>query len=587
MKLKNYILLFILIAVQSTFAQVKFEARVSKRQLGINERLRIEFSMNQEGDNFNPPSFAGFEVLMGPSQSVSHSWINGKRSFSKVYAYVLSPKRKGNITITTATIEIEDKIYKTKPLKIVVTSSITQPKNPNDPNYIASKNIHLVTEVSKTTPYLNEAITVTQKLYVHPSINISDFSTIKDPKLTGFWSQDVSNKQLKVERGEYKGSPFNYVVLKRTVLYPQTVGSIKIQPLVLDVEVNIPTSRRDFFGRPLYQSVHQKVSAQLKIITVKALPELGKPNNFTGAVGQFEFDVTTNKTTLKSGESLKAIVQVKGKGNLKLFQLPKLVVPSSLEVYEPEHKESVRTNYAGMRGVIKDTYTIVPQYQGNYPIPELEFSYFNPKTAKYVTLKSVIHQVSVLTGAINTAVVNTPETNKTPQKVVETTNQFRSFQTQATLIPIAKHQFFKTTLFWCLLLLPLLLIPMVLIVKRSSKKSANDVRGNKLRKADKLAKKFLSEAKKNLNHKAEFYESLHKALHNYLKAKLQIETSDFSTDKIRSTFDSNQIDNGTTNEFIQLIENCNLARFTPISETTMQQDYEKAVQVINAIDKVL
>jgi len=584
MKLKNYILLFILIAVQSTFAQVQFEARVNKTQLGINERLRVEFSMNQEGDNFNPPSFSGFEILMGPSQSVSHSWINGKRSFSKVYAYVLSPTKKGNITIAPAAIEIDDQVYRTKPIKILVTSAISKPKNPNNPNYIASENIHLVTEVSNSSPYVNEAITLTQKLYVHPSINISDFNTIKDPKLTGFWSQDVSNKQLKVERGEYKGSPFNYVILKRTVLYPQTVGAIKIKPLVLDVAVNVPTKRRDFFGRPLYQSVHQKVSAQLKTIRVKALPETGKPENFTGAVGQFEFDVTTNKTTLKSEESLKAVVQVKGIGNLKLFQLPKLVVPSSLEVYEPEHKENVRTTYAGMQGVIKDTYTVVPQYQGNYPIPELEFSYFDPKAEKYVVLKSITHQVEVLTGAIN----NTGQlADKKATQVVEQTHQFRSFQTQTKLIPIGKPHFFRTILFWCLLLLPLVLIPIVWVVRKITNKSKNDVRGHKLRKADKLAKKFLSEAKKNLNDKTLFYESLHKALHNYLKAKLQIETSEFSADKIKNIFEENKIASSTANQFIQLIENCNLARFTPISGAEMQQDYKTAVQVINAIDKDL
>ncbi len=589
MKSKKHIFLFLLIAVQSLFAQVKFEARVSKRQLGINERLRIEFSMNQEGDNFKAPSFTGFDVVGGPSQSVSHSWINGKRSFSKVYAYILSPKKKGNITIAPASIEIEDKIYQTKPLQLLVTSPITKPTNPNDPNYVASQNIHLVTEVSNTSPYLNEAITVTQKLYIHPSIGISDFNTLNAPKLTGFWSQDVSDKQLKIERGEYQGSPFNYVVLKRTVLYPQTTGKIKIKPLTLDVLVSIPTNRRDFFGRPLKQTVHQKVSAQLKIIDVKSLPEAGKPDGFTGAVGQFEFDVTVDKTTLKSEESLKATVLVSGEGNLKLFQLPKLVVPSSLEVYEPEHKENVRTNYAGMRGIIKEIYTIVPQYKGTYPIHPLSFSYFNPKTAKYITLKSVSHVVDVLTGKTNQNPVNNTNNKQGTQQqnVVTNKNQFQSFQTKTTLVPMTKHQFFRSNMFWYMLLLPLLIIPLVFVLKQFRANAKQDVRGNKLRKADKLAKKFLSEARKNLNDKETFYESLHKALHNYLKAKLQMETSEFSTDKIKSIFNKKGIDATTSSQFIQLIENCNLARFTPVSSIAMQQDYESAVHVINAIDKVL
>jgi len=585
MKQKKYIFLLIVLVSQFVLGQVKFEARVSKKQLGINERLRIEFSMNKEGDNFRAPSFNGFDIVGGPSQSVSHSWVNGKRSFSKVYSYVLSPSKKGDITIGSAAIEINGQVYKSKPIKIRVTNSITKPTNPNDPNYVAAQGIHLVTELSKTNPYLNEAIVLTQKLYVHPSISISDFNTLNEPKLTGFWSQDISDRQLTIERGEYQGNPYNYVVLKRTVLYPQTIGKIKIKSLKLDVLVNVPTNRRDFFGRRLSQTVHQKVSTQQRIINVKALPEAGKPEGYTGAVGQFDFDVTVDKNTLKSGESFKAVVRVKGVGNLKLFELPKLVVPSSLEVYEPEHSEKVKTSYLGMQGQIKDTYTIVPQYKGNYPIKPVSFSYFNPKTEQYVTLNSVQHNIDVLTGSVNTNASNSESSPQ--QKTIAKTHKFRSFKTETTLLPISKKHFFRTKLFWMLLLLPLLFIPLFWLIRKFKTNRKKDVIGNKQRKADKLAKKYLSEAKKNLNNKEAFYESLHKSLHNYLKAKLHLETSEFSQDKLQTIFAKNKVDSATSQQFLKLLDNCNLARFTPISATEMQKDYNAAVQVIHAIDKIL
>ena len=128
---------------------------------------------------------------------------------------------------------------------------------------------------------------------------------------------------------------------------------------------------------------------------------------------------------------------------------------------------------------------------------------------------------------------------------------------------------------------------MVLVVVKKKKLIANDVVGGKIKRADKLAKKFLSEAKKNLNNKEQFYESLHKSLHNYLKAKLQVETSEFSKEKIAAIFSENEIDQETTALFVNLIEACNLARFTPISSDAMQQDYETAVSVISAIDKTI
>ena len=588
MKLKTHILFLLLLVTQLLSAQVEFTAKVSKKKLGINERLRVDFVMNSEGDNFSPPAFTGFTVVGGPSQSVSHSWINGKRSFSKTYTYILSPTKRGRFTIKQAKIVIEDEVYKTIPVAVEVVAAIAKPKDPNDPDYVAQENIHLVAEISNTSPYLNEAITIKYKLYVGPSVNVSNFNPIDNPKFADFWSQNIDIKQFKIEQGTYKGQDYKFVVLRKSVLLPQKTGKLAIEPLTLDVVVNVPTNRRDFFGGRQYQSVHQKVAAGNRTINVKPLPEAGKPASFTGAVGEFEFDVTATKTALKSGESLQATVKVSGRGNLKLFELPKLVVPSSLEVYEPEHKENVRTNLAGMGGAISDTYTIVPQYKGNYPVSKLEFSYFSPKTASYHTLNSLEHIVEVLTGPTNTDAVN--QSNNTVvanQNVIGKNNQFRSFHTSSNLVSTHITQFFKSTLFWSLLLLPLLVIPGVLLFQKKKELIANDVKGNKIRKADKLAKKFLSEAKKNLNSKDAFYESLHKSLHNYLKAKLQIETTEFSKEKITAVFEENSIHTDTTVSFVSLIEECDLARFTPISSDAMQQDYDKAVRVISEIDKAV
>ena len=92
--MKKYIII-LLLTIQGAFAQVQFVAQVSKNSIGINERLRIDFAMNEDGDNFSPPSFEGFKIVGGPSQSVSYQWINGKKSFDKTYSYYLIPLKKG------------------------------------------------------------------------------------------------------------------------------------------------------------------------------------------------------------------------------------------------------------------------------------------------------------------------------------------------------------------------------------------------------------------------------------------------------------------------------------------------------------
>ena len=588
MKFIKHISILCLILVTSiTSAQVKFEAKVSKKKLGVNERLRIDFEMNQDGDNFVPPSFKDFAVVGGPNTSVSNSWSGGKRSYSKTYSYFLAPKKRGKFTIKQATIEIEGETYKTFPITINVTAAVNKPNSPPGASDIASENIHLVAEVSKANPYLNEAITVVYKLYVSPETGVSNWREKDNPRYNDFWSQNIEIKGLNIQKGQYKGEDYRYVVLRKTVLYPQKTGKLKLEPLVLDITVEVPTNRTDIFGRPIMTKVPKTVTAGSRTINVKSLPEVDKPSDFKGAVGDFSFNVKTTKSQLNATESLQAKIQVTGKGNLKLFELPKLTVPSSLEVYEPEHKENVRTNLAGMHGSISDTYTIVPQYRGKYPIPTISFSYFDLKTESYKRITSDEIVIDVLEGPMATNTnTNTTESN-TKQTVRPNTNTFAFIKTASNWADIKSQPFFKTKGFWSLLLLPFLAIPLAIIIRKKQDERSADVQGNRVRKADRLAKKYLSAAKKALGKKEAFYIALEKALHNYLKAKLNIETSDFNKERIERLLLERNVESHVVSEFISILENCELARYTPITQVTMQNDYDKSAKTISLIDKQL
>ena len=588
MKFKNYILLIAIFVTSFMSAQVTFETKVSKKKLGINERLRIDFIMNEDGDNFNPPSFKNFTVI-GPNQSISNSWLNGERSYSKTYSYFLIPKKRGKFTITQATIEINGETYKTLPVKIEITAAVDKPTDPNDPNYVASENIHLVTEITKTNPYLNEAITIVYKLYASPNVRLSNLRELDNPRYNDFWSQNIAIKELKLENGTYKGEDYHYVVVRKMVLYPQKTGKLVLEPLSLNISVDVPTNRRDFFGGRVMQTVHKTIATPSRTITVKTLPESGKPDNFTGAVGDYNFKVTTTKKELKATEALQATIEVSGKGNLKLFKLPRLTLPSSLEVYEPEHVEKVSTNLNGMQGKISDSYTIVPSYQGKYPIPSISFSYFDLKTERYKTISSKELIIDVTDGPTNSNLSSkgTLVTANNKKQIVLSNEQFSSFKTKPNLVSISHKHFFKTNLFWSVLLLPFLAIPIAIFIRKKKGERDRDIVGMKVRRANKLARKYLSEAKKVLGNKEAFYNALERALHNYLKAKLHIETSEFSKDKIKELLIEKAISENTIIEFNNLLKSCELARYTPFSNVEMQQDYDKAASVISTIDKQL
>jgi len=583
------ILILLFLATNSLLAQVQFEAKVSKNSLGINERLRIEFTMNADGDNFQPPNFeaSGFRIVGGPSQSVSQSWINGKSSFNKSYIYILLPTQKGTLTIKQATIEINGQIYKTSPVKINVTNAVQIPKDPNEmPAITADDNLYLVADISKTNPYLNEPITVVYKLYFSYNIGITNWRELNKPKYNDFWSQNIDIKQLVAQDGMFKGERYRYVVLRKTVLYPQKSGKLEIEPLSLDIDCQVPTNRRNWWGQPLLTEDSKRVSAGSKVITVKPLPEKGKPEDFTGAVGRFDFKVKPSKTLLKNGESFDLDVSVTGTGNLKLFTLPKPILPSALEMYDPVHDENVSTPLTGMTGKIADKYTIIPQYKGNYQIKPLRFTYFDLGSSSYKTITSQPITINVLDGP-SVATNSSTSTTDIAKNKIEATKTFAYNKQKTSLIPMEKEDFIGSGLFYSLVLLPFLAIPLLIVGKRRKEASDNDLVGNKIKKSNALAKKYLSEAKKHLGNKEPFYIALEKALHNFLKAKLNIETSEMSKEKIIELLLSKNAHSETITDFIKLTENCELARYAMSSESAIQQDYEKAVEIISELEKQL
>jgi len=586
MKLKFYISLFIcLLSISLVAQEATLKAKVSKNKLGVNQRLRIEFSIDKQGgDNFSPPKFTNFRVVGGPSQSVSQSWINGKVTFSQSYTYIIQPKRKGAFSIASASIKIGGKFIKSEPVKVIVLDPVEIPKNPNDPNYVAQQNIHLVAEISKTNPYVGEGIYVEYRLYVSENVSVYDTSISEAPKYNGFWNQDIKVNGFPVKMGKYNGENYRYIVLQKALLIPTKTGKLSIDPMRMDIVIGVPSGRADFFGNAITKNIRREFASTKKIIRPKSLPLEGKPANFAGAVGDFNFSVALSKDILKANETSQVQVKISGKGNLKLFELPTVETPAELEMYQPERKERVRVNASGLSGAVTDTYTVVPLYKGKYKIPSISFSYFNPKEKKYKTIATEDFFVDVQEGK-ELITLDTSSVRK--QEVISTGKNFRYIATKTNFITAKKIDFFKSNLFYVLFLLPLIAIPIGVFIGKKIEERSNDILGNKTRKAEKLAKKYLSKAQKQLGKKEAFYEALERALHNYLKAKLGVETAEISKEKITEILKGKNVEATAIHQFIEVLKNSDFARYTPFTATEMKEEFERAKAVIVQLDKQL
>ena len=601
-----FYILFFFTTVASA-QEVSFKAQPSRTSLGENEYLRVDFTMNKEGDNFSPPAFEGFEVT-GPTQSISHSWINGNRSFSKTYTYMLHPKRKGKLAVGAASIFIEGKEYKTKPFTIEVTDAVSHPRNaqatppPSNPfsgfpfgfdpfgNEEAQpvqiieptkEQLFMTAEVSDRQLYVNQPLTITYRIYIDARFGIAGLEKVDEPRYANFWSQQLLEK-VQISEVNRNGRPFRCITLKQILLYPQQVGEQQIDPFSCSLVLQLPSNQVDFFGNRSYITSTRTLQTTATKIKVLPLPEEGKPANFSGAVGHFSLSMNFPTRSLNAGETAEGEVVIAGKGNFKLFDMPKLTFPPALEVYAPKEKEHLTNSASGINGDITHTYTIVPQYKGKFPVPALNFSFFNPDTQQYETLSSENMTIEVLSGEEYKSAHQEQAQGATSQQA-----QFQPLKEASELLPIHKPIFFASTGFYLCWLLPLCLIPLVLILWYSYQKRNDNTIENRSRKTSRLAKKYLSAAKKNLTNKEAFYEALERGLHNYLKAKLHIETSELSKEKVQELLSEKQVAPDTLQDFVQLLTNCEMARYAPYTQTDIDNDYQQAAAIIALLDKQL
>ena len=575
---KKTFILFLAINSFVLSAQVNFEASVSKSKLALNERLRIDFVMNQNGDNFSPPEFENFQIIGGPNQSIKTSYVNGERKFSKTYSYFLKPLKKGKLSINQASIEIDGEIYKSLQIEVLITDSVKQPSD-STTQYYNDDDIELRALISKGSPYLNEPITVVYKLYYKAPINISDARETETPKFKDFWSQTIKIPQLKVTREIYKGQNYNVVEWRKVVLYPQKIGELEISPLSLNLVLDVPTDKRDFFGNVIYDQTSQIISTGIRRIIVKDLPQLGKPASFSGAVGNFEFDVILNKNSLRATESFQAELKVKGNGNLKLFDLPDILVPNSMELFEPEREELISTNLSGMSGSVSKFFTVIPRFQGNFPIEEVEFSYFDPDTEKYKVLKSPRLTIDVYDGPVIS------NTNNNNSNIITSNDSFRFIKLNGNLREVKNDVFFQSQFFYALATTPFILLLSFLLFtayKRNKKESSSEL----IRIEERKIHKMIDSAKESIGDKILFYDKIEKAIIKSLIVKFSIRMEALNKEKIQQIGQEKGLTKDDVLLIIKLIENCEKAKYSRSSDSIMNKDLESAKKVISSILKV-
>ncbi|AGC76273.1 oxygen tolerance protein BatD [Nonlabens dokdonensis] len=374
--MKQLIYIFFFLISSLGVAQVSFTATSNKNRIDVKDTLRLEFKINQYGHDFKPPNLEKFQIINGPNKLFSQKWINGEEKVGFTYEYYVKPISKGRIVIESATIKYLEEIYETKSIKIRV-SDVTD-LYPTD---FASRleTIKLVADVTSTNVYLNEPIVLEYKMYIHDSLSIYKDNIISEPKFPDFIVEKLTfDKKIKDDTCNEKKC--RSLIIGRVVIYPKKEGELIIEPLKFDLGINFKLTKIDSLKMSEYGYVQKIVSSDSITIVVNSIPVNGKPDGFYNAIGNFNLESEISKSTVGLNDEFVVNIKLKGTGNLNQILLPELPIPSGLKLIRKESNNEVMKNH------IFDKYIISSSIKGEFEIPSIKFSYFDPVQKKYFNL---------------------------------------------------------------------------------------------------------------------------------------------------------------------------------------------------------
>ena len=611
--------LFVLAIFSASAAEkVTFEAN-SPLTVAVGEPFRVEFALNAMPDDgtFKAPAFEGFDVIAGPAEARGQSIQIVNNAMTRVInytiTYVLVPQGAGNVTVGAAEIAVEGTTYRTKPLAIEVvdegkapggggSAAGGQPQRREEASSesaaqskVAKDDILLRAIVSRTSVFKGEPLRVTFKLYER--VPVVGYNDVKFPSFNGFWAQELNVDGYKWQRETYKGKVYDARVIKETLLYPQQLGKLYIEQFSLTVIAQIVTQNPqggslfdNFFGNgQSVEEVRKTLTAAPIQITVKDFPT-GAPASFNGAVGRFQMQGDLDHDVLAANSSGVYQLKISGNGNLPLIQAPKVTMPSSFEQYNMKTTESLTHNGNGITGYRQFDYPFIPRAEGSYSVGPVEFSYFDPEQAKYVTLSAPQQNVEIKpdsTGGTSAGTGVISGVSKEDLKILD--KDIRFIRIGEPQFHRRGHLYFGSWAYWLALAVLTTITAALYFYLRKHLKELQNTSLVRHKRANKVALQRLKAALGYMTADEEkpFYEEMLKALWGYMSDKLNIPVANLTKDNIREELLKRSVDAEYINRFIEIISDCEYAQYSPSSSGQMTEIYNGAVKMLSKFESLI
>ncbi|MEI7897047.1 MAG: BatD family protein [bacterium] len=591
----------------------------ARQVVAVGETFTLVYTLNAQGSGFRGPNIQGFDLISGPNTSTSSSIrsVNGSTTMSITYTftYLLQANREGNFEIPAASVTVNGKQMSsnTVTIKVVKNANASGNQNQGTGNQNrggasqgvvtgTSNDVYIKAFASNSNPMQGEGIVVTYKIFT--KVPIAQINISKLSSFSGFWSQNLMKENDKLQQSQQVIDGEQYIVadIRKIALFPLKSGRLVIDPLELACVAQVRRQTKtktgdpffdDFFNDSFFNSGVANVEKTLKsnpvVITVKPLPEEGKPTDFSGAVGSFTFHSEVDKTRLKTNEAVTLKCTVSGRGNIQLIDKMNVSFPPDFESYDPKVTSDIQTTAAGISGNQVFEYLLIPRKPGKFSIKPITFSYFDLDKKRYVSLSSPEFALDVEKGSGEAGAVMTYSgANKEEIKYIG--SDIRHIKDTNFSMVIAGSRFFLSLGFWMLLVVPLVLFLLFLVLWRKLAARRSDTVLMKNLKATKIARKRLQKAEEfqKANQQDNFYIAISQALWGYLSDKFSIPMAELSIDSVHEALVRKNVSETIISQFADTLNNTEFSRFAPGEKTVnMERIYNEALEIITKMEREL
>ena len=603
----RYIFIVVVMAVASALGALAQNASFTVRaqsQVIEGDRFTVTFRIVNADANIGraqAPQLNNCRLLYGPgvSSMSSATYTNGRVESTEIreYTFTYLAEKAGTVTVPAMTIKDGSRTLTSKKVTItVLPPDKSAQRNQGRPAYsedadgsgapvsqapaIDPKDLIVTVSMSKDHVYENEAVIATIRVYTKH--DITSFRATTLPSFDGFLSEEIDVRE-QPHLVNFRGDNYYTVILKQSLLYPQKSGKLTINSGRYDVTLQTyELVSNGFFAtrRP----IQKNITTQSNSVTVNVtpLPE-PRPAGFTNAVGtDFKVQSSLEPSLLRTNEAATYTLSVTGTGNIKYLTVPEIDFGPGVETFNPESESDAHFNGSSLTGNFTATYTIVPQNTGTLTVPASDFVYFNPSTARYVTVPVPAIERRVVKGS-TAAMAPTPVAGG--HEGLDDILYIKPLKDDH-LYDEHHRTLYSAIYIICYLIVIGALVGSVIVYRRYVRLNA-DVAGRRMSRANSVAAKRLRQARACMtaHENSQFYDAVASALWGYVGDKLRLPSSALTRDNISQRMADAGYSPELIERTIRVLDECEMARFTPQhSDSEVQTLYDDTADVIKSLE---